>query len=166
MIPLIIYVLRIRRNILFFNIKVLIYSCKLSNDFYSFAVLTFYNFSFLLFWSWFQPPFSRFPILLLKFNSVSNLFFLLFWLSSPLLNRFKWISKYPLINFTSPDSRVITCNNLVIAVFEKRGGFFSHSRIWEFRKTFFTCQTWLLAIEIVPMDPSALNKTSRFFCAG
>ena len=48
-IPMIIHVLRIRRNILFFDIIVSIYYSKWSNDFYSFAVLTFYDLSFLPF---------------------------------------------------------------------------------------------------------------------
>ena len=44
--PLMIPILRIRRNILFFDIKVVIYSFKWSNDFHSFAVLTFLNLFF------------------------------------------------------------------------------------------------------------------------
>ena len=48
-IPLILHVLCIRRNILLFNIKVAMYSFKWSNDFYSFAVLTFYDLFFLNF---------------------------------------------------------------------------------------------------------------------
>ena len=88
-IPLIIHVIRIRRNILFFKSQYIF--SKRSNHFYSSPVLTFYDLSFLPFCRWFQPPLSRFYILLIKFYLVStSLFFLIFWLSSPLLHTFEW----------------------------------------------------------------------------
>ena len=98
-------------------------SFEWSNNSYSFDVAMFYDLSFLPFSCWFQPPPSRFPILLIRFYSISNLLLVILTLLAP--------AKYVSVKFLNTlhslfsDPGVIISNNLVIAwsflaVFEKR----------------------------------------------
>ena len=99
------------------------YSFEWSNNFYSFDVVMFYDLSLIPFSNRFQAPPSRFPILLIRFYSVSNLLLVISSLLTPA--KYVWVKFLNTPKSLFSDPGVLTS---FLAVFEKKECF-NHSRI-------------------------------------